>query len=429
VGTDLRWHALLMADPPLQHRLGRRALTDAFRDEVEQATSSDEVFSLLQTTLVPALADACFFDLLLGPAQRTVWTYRVPDGFVGKVAAPRAATGLLSTVLLEGRGAEGLDVPSMPRQREAEPVDAEHMRRLRAVGSRQFGVVPLRTRTDVLGAITLVRTSMNPLTAADLVVARMLGHRAALTLQRLASVQRHRSVSAQLQRSLLPRLPHCAWLDLFASYVPAHVDDEVGGDWYDAFLLAPDLAGVAVGDVAGHDLRAAAEMAQIRNLLRACAWRDTPSPRIVLEHLDDVVSGLDVTTMATTLYATIVPDAAGALLTWSSAGHPPPLLIPHAGAPRLLDTEADPPLAAAPHLRRSQHEQRLRPGDVVVLYSDGLVERRGEDLNEGLARLLRAAEDLARGTSHALCNALQERLILDDCEDDVVLLAIGLLTA
>jgi serine phosphatase RsbU (regulator of sigma subunit) len=84
----------------------------------------------------------------------------------------------------------------------------------------------------------------------------MLGHRAVLTLQCLASVERQRSVSAQLQRSLLPRLPHCDWLDLFASYVPAHGDDEVGGDRSDAFLLAHDVAAV------------------IRHELRACAWRD-----------------------------------------------------------------------------------------------------------------------------------------------------------
>lgn len=418
-----------MADPLLTDRRRGQAVTDAFRDQVERAGSLDEVFSLLQAAIIPALADACFFDVLVGRGAPSVWTYRVPDGFVGKLPAPRSASGMLSTVLLEGADEEGLPLPPLPRQSVTEPVDAEHARRLRAVGARQFGVVPLRTRTDVLGAITLMRMSEIPLTAADLVVARMLSHRAALALQHLESVERQRSVSAQLQRSLLPTLPQCDWLDLFAAYVPAHEDDEVGGDWYDAFLLEARVAAVAVGDVAGHDLRAAAEMAQVRNLLRACAWRDAPDPRTVLEYLDDIVSGLAVTTLATTLYAKIVPDPDGATFAWSSAGHPPPLLVPRAGPPALLEEEADPPLGAVPDVLRGQHSLHLAPGDVVVLYSDGLVERRGEGLDEGLGRLLKAAEDLSGGSSQSLCNALQERLLTGNGEDDVVLLGVGLRTA
>src|SRR5699024_10580680 len=100
-----------------------------------------------------------------------------------------------------------------------------------------------------------------------------------------------------------------------------------GGDWYDAYVLPDGGTAVTVGDVAGHDLTAAATMAQVRNLLRGCAWHGTSGAGDVLARLDDVVLGLDVTGFATTIYGRLDRDGAEAVLRWSSAGHPPPLLL------------------------------------------------------------------------------------------------------
>jgi serine phosphatase RsbU (regulator of sigma subunit) len=232
---------------------------------------------------------------------------------------------------------------------------------------------------------------------------RSTGHlHAALTRE-----SEQRAAADLLQRSLLPqRLPVVPGAQLAARSLPGESGLRVGGDWYDVIGLPTGEVGLVIGDVVGHGLPAATVMGQLRNALRAYALEDT-SPAGVLERVNRASDLLDVAEMATCLYAVWEPRTLR--LRWANAGHMPPLLSTAAGAGRLLCAEPGPPLGAAPTAGYQDHELRLEPGDTLVLYTDGLVERRGASIDQGLAAL----EALPGGYADAetLCNALLDRLL------------------
>ena len=196
---------------------------------------------------------------------------------------------------------------------------------------------------------------------------------------------------AQLQRSFLPRrLPVLAGTGLAARYRSAERDAPLGGDWYDAVVVDERLV-VVIGDVAGHGMNAVETMGVARITARAYLAED-PEPDGLLARLDryaDWMTGSAPVRPPLMTMIAVVYDPATRVLRWSNAGHLPPLLIDADGA-RLLGTPAQPPVGADRQPRRV-HEVRLTPGSTLVLYTDGLIERRGEHLDEGFARLLRAA--------------------------------------
>jgi serine phosphatase RsbU (regulator of sigma subunit) len=198
----------------------------------------------------------------------------------------------------------------------------------------------------------------------------------------------------------------------------------VGGDWYDAFCLPDGSLAVATGDVVGHDLEAAATMGQVRNALRAYAFSDD-SPAEVLARLNRLITGLGDTGLATALFGRI--DPAQRAFRWSCGGHPPPLLIGAAGV-RLLSCPAGVMLGAVPAARYADAQAAVEPDDLLVLYTDGLIERRDRDLDEGFAALARAAGDLHGRTAETVCATLMDRLLPDqEHEDDVCLLVLRIL--
>jgi phosphoserine phosphatase RsbU/P len=191
---------------------------------------------------------------------------------------------------------------------------------------------------------------------------------------------------------MLTELPQCPGLALAARYRPAADHAHVGGDWYDAFARDDGSLMLVVGDVVGHDRHAAASMGQLRNLVRGVCV-DRHEPARVLAGLDRAVDTMDIHAMASALVARMEPpDPAGSSrprrLWWSSAGHLPPLLVRSDGTAALLSGEGDLLLGVASDSERAQFSTVVRPGDTVLLYTDGLVESRGRSLDERLGELV-----------------------------------------
>lgn len=235
------------------------------------------------------------------------------------------------------------------------------------------------------------------------------------------------AIAGMLQRQLLPdRLPAVPALTMAARYRPGERAAQVGGDWYDAILLPGERVGLAIGDVVGHGVRAAALMSELRAALRAYAVIEPDSPGAVLTRLNALVARTHGGTMvATVLYMVI--DAAAGRARFASAGHLPPLLLQAGGGARFLAHTPPPPLGVAGHARFESWETPLAPGDGVLLYTDGLVERRGEPIDVGLARLREALAqepaDLEQLSSVILARATGGR----GPRDDAALLAVRLI--
>ncbi|GAA2164278.1 serine phosphatase RsbU (regulator of sigma subunit) [Humibacillus xanthopallidus] len=235
-----------------------------------------------------------------------------------------------------------------------------------------------------------------------------------------ARSRREHEIAETLQRSLLPdRIAELPGVDIAARYVPATSDVQVGGDWYDVIPLPDGLVGLAIGDVAGHGLHAAATMVQVRVALRAYALQD-PAPASVMSGVHQLVSQLRVPEMVTLLY--LVHDPSTGSLRFSNAGHPPALVV-HDGESTYLTGGLAPPLGVTSEAIFSEATSDLAPGATLLLYTDGLVERRGEPITQGLAHLadevvdsVRSApeQDLETLCDHVLGAMIDARQVADD---------------
>ena len=207
-------------------------------------------------------------------------------------------------------------------------------------------------------------------------------------------------------------------------YQPALKLAQVGGDWYDFFELPDGTLSVVIGDVAGHDQRAAAAMAQVRNVLRGVSYTLHPAdPSAVLRGVDRVLTRSQERTVATGLVAHVRrTDETGLSLRWSNAGHPPPVLIDADGAARLLETKPNLLLGLDEDAPRADHDVVLAPGETVVLYTDGLVERRGVAVTEGMAWLVGTLQGRHVLAPDQICDGLLDEA--DAQGDDVALLVL-----
>jgi serine phosphatase RsbU (regulator of sigma subunit) len=243
----------------------------------------------------------------------------------------------------------------------------------------------------------------------------------------LLQASHDREVSRILQEAMLTELPEPDDLHLIARYVPNTATDQVGGDWYDAVALPTGATMIAVGDVVGHDINAAASMGQLRGLLRALAWDRQESPSAVLARVERAMSGLKLDTLATAVLARIErPGAEGVRrLCWSNAGHPPPLLVSDDGTVEVLETRNDLPLGAGIGLSRNDHVHPLTRGSILILYTDGLIEKRDQPRDKGTGRL---AEALRLHRQLPLERLLDEviKIAGDAPDDDIAVLAISI---
>ena len=294
-------------------------------------------------------------------------------------------------------------------------------------------VVPLTAGGRTLGAMGLFNgAGRPPQSPAELETALEVGRRAGSALQQARLFGEQRQLAETLQRSLLTAPPAPDHCEIAVRYVPAAAGAEIGGDWYDAFVQPAGGTVLVIGDVVGHDSRAAAAMGQLRGLLRGIGHHAGGTPAEVLSGLDRAARGLDLDTMATALVARLEQDdpelrAGQTRVRWSTAGHPPPLLLGSDGSAVLLD-DGSPDLllgvdASTPRVDRVAVIER---GGTLLLYTDGLVERRDRDLDAGTAELRAVAGELAGLPLQELCDRLLDRLYLPDTEDDVALLAVRL---
>ncbi|WP_241518910.1 GAF domain-containing SpoIIE family protein phosphatase [Streptomyces sp. CB03238] len=388
--------------------------------------------------VVPQLADWCAVDLLEddGRPRRVSVVHRDPavlpvGGLTGLLPdVPEDPVGPLARVLV---GAGPLLLTAADIRSPGEAADPLHLRQLELfdqLGTDTAIVAPVRARRQVLGALTIGRTNKRPpLTADDLATVEDLTHRIALGVDNARLYRETQHIAERLQRSLLPTLPGSGPVRLAARYAPAATTAEVGGDWYDSFPLPNGSTTMIIGDVTGHDLRAAITMSQLRNMLRGIGCDRQEPPGHILRRLDLAHHSLYPHATATCLYALLDRGDDGAwTLTYSSAGHPPPLLVTYDGDTRHLDGGHGLLLGVEPDLPRPHATETLPARSTVLLYTDGLIERRGEDLTNGMTRLRQHAAALAREPLDTFCDELLAGLTADHT-DDVALLAARLPTA
>ncbi|WP_239073969.1 GAF domain-containing SpoIIE family protein phosphatase [Streptomyces sp. SID10853] len=418
-------------DEEVQHALDRLTLLINAAEALASTLDTDTGIRRLCRTLVPGLADWCAVDLLDGEGQlrRVAVEHR---------EAERSAPGLYEGPLPSAEGSEAgwaralqgvgpvlLTDFRSPRA-DDDPLLARELELFLSLETDTAVVAPLRARRQVFGVLTLARTRREAaLTEDSLALVEDLAHRVALAIDnaRLHSEVQH--TAEHLQRSLLPDLPAHGPLELAARYQSAMATTRVGGDWYDAFVLPDGALALIIGDIAGHDLRAAIMMSQTRNVLRGIACDRKEPPGKILARLDAAHQILSPHQTLTCIYGLVektAPDQSWQF-HYSVAGHPAPLLVTREGETRFLDGGRGMLVGMDPDEHRSGAVERLPPESTLLLYTDGLIERRAEGLDRGLARLRQHAAALARKPLEVFCDELLAGLASDGT-DDVALIAV-----
>ncbi|MBC7290265.1 MAG: SpoIIE family protein phosphatase [Actinotalea sp.] len=427
-------------------RAARRAqlVADVTAALVETLDAEEAVGRLAQLA-VPALADWCIVtitddeeeavdrrhlkdvgwwhvDPTLRDAVESYTTHRLhalgPNSFVDRVVATRRAQPVPEPAW------EQIDALLAPGEAK------EMLRRLRP---QHAVLLPLRARGRIVGILSLFRAAgQEPFTAEDLTTAWEVAGRAGLALDNARLYRQQRLLSEALQRSMLTAPPEPDHVQVAVRYEPAAEAAQIGGDWYDAFLQRDGSTVVVIGDVVGHDMTAAASMGQLRSLLRGIGVATGAGPAELLRQVDQAMRTLQTPTVATALVAKIEQEpeerAEGlARVRWSSAGHLPPLVLTPAGtvdvhrrerSDLLLGVNADAP--------RHESVITVERGSTLLLHTDGLVERRGEDLARRLEELADAFAVLGDLPLEELCDALLDQLLPRHRDDDVALVAVRL---
>jgi anti-sigma regulatory factor (Ser/Thr protein kinase)/putative methionine-R-sulfoxide reductase with GAF domain len=394
--TEQVRHLYRLSDPALSELPLEELLTELL-NRVQDALDADTVAILLydpETNELVARAAK-------GIEEEVEQGVRIPvgEGFAGRIAAERLAIFIAE---LE----------------DADVVNAI----LREKGIRSMLGLPLVVESELIGVMHVGSLTPRIFDAKDLAVLQLAAARAAPAIERarLFSVLEHEhEVARLLQRSLLPRaLPEAVGIRVAARYLPAR--DEVGGDWYDVIELPRGLVGLAIGDVVGHGVRAAALMGQLRTSLHSYAL-EGHGPARTLELVDRFVQSMGEYAMATAAYAIFEPETGR--LRVATAGHLPPIVVSGADA-RVLELTPGAPLGGFPYGSCPEQEFWLGIGESVVMYTDGLVERRGIPLNDGINQLS-ALLTGARSAEHACQLAIEQLVPMEGLPDDVAILALS----
>ncbi|WP_200211641.1 SpoIIE family protein phosphatase [Micromonospora coerulea] len=388
--------------------------------------------SRLGHAMVPLLADWCLITLVDpdGTPRTVSAVHRDPARaadvarFAALITTGLAAESIIRSVLRTGRPVLGGAAGVADVERGTTHPELPSLATRLGITSHLSVPVTVPGRADTVGCITLVSgAGRRAFDDGDLHTVLDIGRRAGQALGNSWRYGEQRHVAEVLQHSMLPHLPVVPDIELAARYLAAADQVEVGGDWYDAFVQPDGDLIAAIGDVAGHDIEAAATMGQLRNLVRGNAYGRTDAVGDLMHHLDGAIRGLRIPTVATAILARVRragPD--GFAVTWCNAGHPAPLLIRADGRVEVLDEPREPLLGLARPTSRTSRELALAPGDTLLLYTDGLIERRDRTIDEGLAELV----DRLAGAATLPLGDLCDRLLAGAHrrEDDIALLAL-----
>ncbi|MFD1663431.1 PP2C family protein-serine/threonine phosphatase [Streptomyces caeni] len=305
------------------------------------------------------------------------------------------------------------DVPSHPAS-AGFPPGHPHMRTLLGVA--------ISVRGEIFGDLYLSeRRDGRPFDRADEDIVVALAGAAGIAIENARLFDQVRAGAEQFQRLLLPTLPDLRPFTGAAVYRPASAPAHLGGDWYDAVLLPDRVCAAVIGDVVGHDLRAAAAMAATRNMLRALLFDRRTPPSAVLTQLDHTLHAMTENPVTTACLARIEPVGDDWRLHWSTAGHVPPLLIAPDGRAEYLHAEPGVPLGVDTAQRRPDHTRPLAAGATVVFFTDGLIEHPAHPIDVGLRALAELATAYAGLPLDDLVQALADHHPSDGHDDMAVL--------
>jgi serine phosphatase RsbU (regulator of sigma subunit) len=397
---------------------------------------TDEAVDRFAHLVVPLLADWCLVSVVDPDGTRRDVGRAHSDPAMAEAmhryADARVATNLASapvpTVLRNGR-------PVLIQELTDADVDAmvsdpEVRATLAPLRPSAVATFPLIARGELFGAVTLVNgAERGPHAEAELRTAEIASRRAALALDNARLAAANKQVAERLQLSLLSPPVQPDHLELAVRYRPATQGVSIGGDWYDAFLQPDGDTVLVIGDVMGHDIEAAAAMGQVKTLVRGIAFDRLEEPAGVLRRVDHALVGLAVPTLATALVARVEQDATDRAarlrrLRWASAGHPEPMLLLADGSVRDLEAPIGPPLGIGWLGPRVDGLVDMPEGSTLLLFTDGLFERRGVPLDDGRALVREVLVAGAHLHLDELCDLLLAELLGEGVEDDVAVLAV-----
>ena len=302
-------------------------------------------------------------------------------------------------------------------------------------GRDAWAYVPLIRGKRLLGSLAVSWKDEREFSDDEVALIESIAGQCAQVIDRIRITQSDEENALQLlhmvesmQRSLLTQAPTKPMLDIASRYMPAAQMAQIGGDWYDAFSTATGSTLLIVGDVAGHDGDAAAGMAQLRNVLRGLAFEGDTGPARLLGRLDAAIAALGLEVLATVLVAEVDlapsgPDHA-VTVRWASAGHPPPIVRSPNGGVRAVDGRTGLLVGVDAQAERTEHTLILQPGAIMLFYTDGLVERRNQHLDEGVELLVESFISAVGESAAELCDAVLAAMVDTDPSDDVVALCV-----
>src|SRR5829696_5586558 len=397
---------------------------------------TDEAVDRFAHLVVPLLADWCLVSVVdpdgtrrdVGRAHSDPALVEAMHRYADARVATNRSSAPVPTAL---RSSRPVIIPELtPAHIEAMVANPEAREELDPLRPSAVATFPLVARGEIFGALTLVNgPDRGPHTAEELRTAEIASRRAALALDNARLALANQQVAERLQLSLLSPPVQPEYLELAVRYRAATQGVSIGGDWYDAFLQPDGDTVLVIGDVMGHDIEAAAAMGQVKTLVRGIAFDRLEEPAGVLRRVDHALVGLAVPAMATALVCRIeqtpAERAAGVRrLRWSTAGHPDPMMLRPDGTVDDLAATGGPPLGVGWLGPRSDGVVEMSEGSTLLLFTDGLFERRGVPLDEGRERVREVLGRLPGLPLDALCDRLLAELLGEGVEDDVAVLAV-----
>ncbi len=436
------------AEQELSRVTERKAMLAEVTASLTDTFETVEAVGRLTQLLVPRMGEWCLVSLIDDPEPfaRRDWRRHVRDiGSWHRDPAQRPLVERYSRLRIPALGDDSYlaravrdGVPVVLTHHATEEIAAhldagEAQDLYRELGPAHVVILPIHGRGRTVGALTIARgPDAEPFTTDELEGLGEVSARAGLVLDNTLLFGRQRDLAEGLQHSLLSPPPRADGLEVAVRYVPAAEMAQVGGDWHDTFRTRDGLM-VVIGDVMGHDTVAAAAMGQLRAMLRAIAVTTDEDPASVLASLDQAMETLRLETTASAVVAHLTPavDSGGVHLRWSNAGHPPPLMAHtdaegHVKVTALVCDETDTLLGIDSNCPRTGSTVDLPYGALLLLYTDGLVERRDQTLDLGLERLSEVFGDLATQSldPEKVADALLARLLPPQPEDDVALIVV-----